>query len=116
MDPVVAAATREMTGFFFGGGDQTRIVNSFYNAGRTQSDVLLALRQTYEAGAVVSGTSAGAACMPSAVMVTGGSSYEVSPTLQNDCTCTMSYLKSDCFSSRCCTARSLLATRKDPTT
>ena len=77
MDPVIAAATREMTGFFFGGGDQTRIVNSFYNEGRTESDVLRALRETYESGSVVAGTSAGAACMPSAVMVTGGNSYEV---------------------------------------
>ena len=50
----------------------------FYNDGRSESDVLAAIRATYESGAVIGGASAGAACMPTAVMVAGGSSYDVS--------------------------------------
>ena len=57
------------------------ICHSFYNEGRSESDVLAAIRMTYESGAVIGGTSAGAACMPTAVMVTGGSSYDVSANL-----------------------------------
>ena len=70
----------EMTGFFFGGGDQRRLVELLFQASgdsRVETPVMAKLRQMYESGdAAVGGTSAGAAVMTGAVMISGGLSYD----------------------------------------
>jgi cyanophycinase len=77
-NPAVVAHVRTLTGFFFGGGDQLRIINSFYNDNaRVPSPVLAAIRETLLAtGGVVAGTSAGTDCQTDKVMITGGESYQ----------------------------------------
>lgn len=77
-NPEVIANIRRMSGFFFGGGDQLRIVESFYNgADNIASPALLAIRETLLAtGGVVGGTSAGTDIQTGNVMITGGESYE----------------------------------------
>lgn len=65
------AATK--TGFWFTGGDQTRIVAAFKNEDGTDTPVLKAIRQVFVDGGVIGGTSAGAA-MQSVRMLAGGSS------------------------------------------
>ncbi|MFH7597383.1 cyanophycinase [Streptomyces racemochromogenes] len=66
-----------MTGFFFGGGDQYRYVTTLlHGSAHTDSKVLAAIRAKLAAGAVVSGSSAGAQIAAGADMVTGGDSYE----------------------------------------
>ncbi|GAB4108516.1 MAG: hypothetical protein OHK0022_59980 [Roseiflexaceae bacterium] len=77
--PTVVSQINGMTGFFFGGGDQSRLITSFFlNSGgtRTDSPALTAIRQRFAAGAVVAGTSAGTAIMSGTPMITGGESYE----------------------------------------
>ncbi|GCE14826.1 cyanophycinase [Tengunoibacter tsumagoiensis] len=64
-----------MTGFFFGGGDQSRLITCFYSSGRTDSPALAAIRAKYNNGAVISGSSAGTE-VQSTPMVTGGESYD----------------------------------------
>lgn len=68
-DPEVVAKVKTLTGFFFGGGDQLRIVFSFYNEDERQpSPVLIAIKETLLAtGGVVAGTSAGTDCQTSKV-------------------------------------------------
>jgi cyanophycinase len=61
----VARLLDAATGVWFGGGDQVRLANVIRGT-RTEQ----AIRSRYEAGAVIGGTSAGAAVM-SAVMLTG---------------------------------------------
>mmetsp|Transcript_17031 Transcript_17031/g.37868 ORF Transcript_17031/g.37868 Transcript_17031/m.37868 type:complete len:439 (+) Transcript_17031:62-1378(+) len=77
-DPEVEAHVRTLTGFFFGGGDQLRIIESFYNKNaRVPSPVLQTIReQLLRTGGVVAGTSAGTDCQTSSVMITGGESYQ----------------------------------------
>ncbi|MFI7239054.1 cyanophycinase [Streptomyces cyaneofuscatus] len=73
----VVRQVNSMTGFFFGGGDQSRYLTTLLNgAAHTDSDVLAAIRAKLAAGAVVSGSSAGAQIAAGADMVTGGESYE----------------------------------------
>lgn len=74
-DPAVVAQIEGMTGFFFGGGDQSRLVETFFLPGRVDSPALSAIRQRFAEGAVVAGTSAGTAIQVSGAMVTGGESY-----------------------------------------
>ena len=66
---------KTMTGFFFGGGDQLRIIYSFYNEDeRIPSDALIAIKDTViKTGGVIAGTSAGTDCQTSKVMITGNS-------------------------------------------
>jgi cyanophycinase len=64
-----------MTGFFFGGGDQSRLITCFYLSNRQNSPALSAILNRYAAGSVISGSSAGTAIMNGAPMVTGGESY-----------------------------------------
>jgi cyanophycinase len=64
-----------MTGFFFGGGDQSRLITCFFLANRSDSPALAAIRSKFANGAVVAGTSAGTAIQAQAPMVTGGESY-----------------------------------------
>ncbi|CAH1272462.1 Hypp4856 [Branchiostoma lanceolatum] len=68
-DPEVVALINGMTGFFFGGGDQIYVIESLYIGDRQESPALAAIRAKFEAGTVVAGTSAGAACQSSAVMI-----------------------------------------------
>lgn len=69
---------KTLTGFFFGGGDQSKIIESFYNNNeRIPSPALLAIRETLlSTGGVVAGTSAGTDCQTIYTMITGGNSYE----------------------------------------
>ena len=97
-NPEVIAHVRTLTGFFFGGGDQLRIIYSFYNGDPSSplsddqegsysdlllyepSGVLQAIKQTLLAtGGVVAGTSAGTDCQTSKIMITGGESFEGEP-------------------------------------
>jgi cyanophycinase len=64
-----------MTGFFFGGGDQSRLITCFYLSNHQNSPALSAILNRYAAGSVISGSSAGTAIMNAAPMVTGGESY-----------------------------------------
>ena len=59
------------SGFFFGGGDQTRIIVALED-----SALLAAITDAFERGAVVGGTSAGTACQ-SELMITGEGDFEV---------------------------------------
>ena len=59
------AAVKDATFIWFPGGDQTRLMKAFEGTGIPE-----AIRASYEEGALVGGTSAGAAVM-SAVMITG---------------------------------------------
>lgn len=73
----VVRQVNSMTGFFFGGGDQYRYVTTLlHGTAHTDSKVLAAIRAKLAAGAVVSGSSAGAQITAGADMVTGGDSYE----------------------------------------
>lgn len=64
-DLKVAAELNDYTGFYFGGGDQSRLTKIFLN---TKS--LQVFHERYRQGAVIGGTSAGAAIM-SKIMITG---------------------------------------------
>lgn len=76
-DPRLAAQVATMTGFVFGGGDQYRLVTTLlHGAAHTGSRVLAAIRDRFEHGALVAGTSAGAQIMAGPDMVTGGASYQ----------------------------------------
>ncbi|MEU3460755.1 cyanophycinase [Streptomyces sp. NPDC006733] len=73
----VVAQVNSMTGFFFGGGDQYRYLTTMlHGAAHTDSKVLAAIRTKLAAGAVVSGSSAGAQIAAGPDMVTGGDSYQ----------------------------------------
>jgi cyanophycinase len=62
---------KDCTGLWFTGGDQRRIVRSLYNKNKTNSRILSEIYKIYEKGAVIAGTSAGAAVM-SSIMIAGG--------------------------------------------
>jgi len=64
-----------MTGFYFGGGDQSRLVQCFLKSDRTDSPVLAAIRNKLLSGTVVAGSSAGTAIMAKTPMITGGESH-----------------------------------------
>jgi len=69
------------TGIFMTGGDQSRVVRALTvedrEGERVDTPVLSAMRDAYEQGwLTISGTSAGAAVMTGAPMVTGGRSYQ----------------------------------------
>lgn len=71
-DPAVVAAIGRCSGFYFSGGVQSRILTVFRPDGST-TPAYEALRARFDAGAVVAGSSAGAAIM-SDPMIAGGSS------------------------------------------
>ena len=75
-DPKVVSLVNKMSGFFIGGGDQSRLVTCFKTGAGRDSPVLAAIRRRFLAGAVVGGTSAGTAILSGVPMVTGGESYE----------------------------------------
>lgn len=62
---------KSCTGFFFGGGDQNRLVTIFKH-----TRALQLLQQRYREGAIMGGTSAGAAIM-SQIMITGEGNWNV---------------------------------------
>ncbi|MGW4523371.1 cyanophycinase [Amycolatopsis sp. NPDC004378] len=73
----VTAQVEQMTGFFFGGGDQYRYVTTLLRGtSHTDSKVMAAIRARFTDGAVVAGSSAGAQIAAGPDMVTGGDSYE----------------------------------------
>ncbi|MFB8760595.1 cyanophycinase [Streptomyces nigra] len=73
----VVAQVDSMTGFFFGGGDQYRYVQTLLRGPRQKdSKVLAAIRAKLAGGAVVAGSSAGAQIASGPDMVSGGESYE----------------------------------------
>lgn len=74
--PAVVEQINSMTGFFFGGGDQSRLITCFFGPNRADTPALAAIRTRFAAGAVVAGTSAGSAIQAQAPMITGGESYE----------------------------------------
>jgi len=65
MSPDIAALLDGATGVFFSGGDQSRLTLAL-----SGTPVLHKIKELYERGAVIGGTSAGAAVM-SALMITG---------------------------------------------
>ena len=72
-DPRIADAVRGLTGIWFVGGDQARITAALRSPDGTNTPVLDAIWDVYQRGAVIGGTSAGAAIM-SETMLTGGDS------------------------------------------
>ncbi|MGW3245490.1 cyanophycinase [Streptomyces sp. NPDC001070] len=65
-----------LNGFFFGGGDQSRLVTTLLKSDNTDSPALAAIRARFATGAVIMGTSAGTAIAGSRDMVTGGESWD----------------------------------------
>jgi cyanophycinase len=73
----VVAQVDSMTGFFFGGGDQYRYIQTLLRGrGQKDSKVLAAIRAKLAHGAVVAGSSAGAQIATGPHKVSGGESYE----------------------------------------
>ncbi|GAB3281032.1 cyanophycinase [Parahaliea aestuarii] len=70
----LVAGVRDAAGIWFTGGDQMRIVSLLRDEQSLESPLLKLLRQRLAAGAVIGGSSAGAAIM-SADMITGGDSF-----------------------------------------
>ncbi|HSG09419.1 MAG TPA: cyanophycinase, partial [Longimicrobiales bacterium] len=75
-DPAVVAEIASCSGFFFTGGVQTRVVDVFLPSGDTTA-AYRALWDRWQAGAVVSGSSAGAAMMSGVMIASGASSDAV---------------------------------------
>jgi cyanophycinase len=74
-DQELAEKIKEYDGIWFVGGDQTDITATLLNEDGTKSKVLESIWSIYEKGAVLGGTSAGAAIM-SDVMIAGGGSHD----------------------------------------
>ena len=72
-NPDVAALVSDLTGIWFIGGDQTNITKVLLNKDDSDTLVLKKMREIHTNGAVIGGTSAGAAIM-SEVMIAGGDS------------------------------------------
>ena len=73
-DGAVLEQLAECGGYFFTGGAQRRITDVFLDEGE-DTPALTTLRARFEAGAVIAGTSGGAAAL-SEVMISGGSSVD----------------------------------------
>jgi cyanophycinase len=73
-DAALVAELERCAGYFFTGGDQSRVVDTFLPAGDT-TPAFRTLHRRWTEGAVVSGSSAGAAMM-SGVMIASGSSAD----------------------------------------
>ncbi|GGV41697.1 hypothetical protein GCM10010495_69100 [Kitasatospora herbaricolor] len=65
-----------LNGFFFGGGDQSRLVTTLLKGDNSDSPALAAIRARFNTGAVIMGTSAGTAIANGRDMVTGGESWD----------------------------------------
>ena len=75
-DPALAARAAGCNVFFLGGGDQRRYTRALLRRDGSDSALLRVIRRAFAAGGVVAGTSAGAAVLVEAPMVTGGESYD----------------------------------------
>lgn len=75
-DPAVVARLRGCSGFWFTGGVQSRVVEVFRPEG-IGTPAYDALIERFEAGAVVAGSSAGAAMLPPRMIAGGGSAEAV---------------------------------------
>ncbi len=75
-DPALAAQASECNVFFLGGGDQRRYTKALLRRDGQDTALLAAMRRAFEKGGVVAGTSAGAAVLVGAPMVTAGESYD----------------------------------------
>ncbi len=73
-DPKLAEIVRKSTAVWFTGGDQLRTMKTLVNPDGTETPVLKAVREVYQKGGVIGGSSAGAAIM-SEVMIGNGSSF-----------------------------------------
>lgn len=73
--PEIVDQINSCTGIWFIGGDQTRIVECMTDKDGNETPALRAVRQVYDKGGVIGGTSAGAAVM-SGIMIAAGSSFE----------------------------------------
>ncbi len=69
----VARSLQNCNLVFFSGGDQSRYRQSLLDENGEDSPVLKVIREIYEAGAVIAGTSAGAAVMSDPMIVSGTS-------------------------------------------
>ncbi|GAA2796553.1 hypothetical protein GCM10010441_22210 [Kitasatospora paracochleata] len=65
-----------LNGFFFGGGDQSRLVQTLLKSDNSDSPALAAIRARFTAGAAIMGTSAGTTIANGRDMVTGGESWD----------------------------------------
>ena len=74
-DEDLAARIRDYSGFFIGGGDQSRYSEVLQRDDGSDTAVLAAIRAAVSDGAGFAGTSAGATIMQAGPMVTGGDSY-----------------------------------------
>ena len=82
-DPAIIEQIKSCDGFWFGGGDQTRIMKAWYDNNvtgklntRTPTPAMTALLERFEEhGGVLAGSSAGTDCHNAKVMVTDGDSY-----------------------------------------
>ncbi len=72
-DAALAERVKGLSGIWFIGGDQTRITKALLRPEGVRTPVLEAIWAAYEGGAVIGGTSAGAAVMSDA-MIAGGDS------------------------------------------
>ncbi|WP_346836767.1 cyanophycinase [Microbulbifer sp. SAOS-129_SWC] len=72
-DPAVVKQMATVGGIWFVGGDQTRITNALLRKGGGDSPLLAAIRRQLANGAVIGGTSAGAAIMSSPMIAAGDS-------------------------------------------
>ncbi|KAJ3442190.1 cyanophycinase [Anaeramoeba flamelloides] len=76
-NPDVVSMINKMTGFFFGGGDQERLITCFYLKNRAQSLALKTIQRRYSNyDAVIAGSSAGTTIQQGIPMVTGGESWD----------------------------------------
>jgi cyanophycinase len=79
-DPSVVEKLSTLTGVFFGGGDQDRLLQLFFNNKTTpwaDTPALAKIRERYEAGVLaIAGSSAGTTIQQATPMVCGGESYE----------------------------------------
>jgi cyanophycinase len=72
--PALLAGLEHLSGVWFSGGDQTRIVRTLRRADGKDTPLLRLIRERHAAGAVVGGSSAGAAIMSEA-MICGGDGF-----------------------------------------
>ncbi|MEO0984823.1 MAG: Type 1 glutamine amidotransferase-like domain-containing protein [Cyanobacteria bacterium J06639_14] len=80
-DSAIANQIRDRNSFIFTGGDQSFISECFFNEDpvaetRTDTALIEALREQFDDGAVIAGTSAGTAVQPVDPMITNGETYE----------------------------------------
>ncbi|TCP55423.1 cyanophycinase [Tumebacillus sp. BK434] len=71
-DAALLELVQTRTGYFFGGGDQSKIVACLLHEDHTDSRAMAVIRARFAKGALVAGTSAGAVVQSVGPMVTGG--------------------------------------------